>query len=47
MLDYLSRNGHRPVYDPFCGGGSISLEVQRLGLRAVASDLNPLVGAYN
>ena len=30
------------VYDPFCGGGSIPLEAQRLGLRARASDLNPL-----
>jgi putative DNA methylase len=25
-----------PVYDPFCGGGSIPLEAQRLGLRAIA-----------
>ena len=31
-----------PVYDPFCGGGSIPLEAQRLGLRAYASDLNPV-----
>lgn len=31
-----------PVYDPFCGGGSIPLEAQRLGLRAIASDLNPV-----
>ena len=31
-----------PVYDPFCGGGSIPLEAQRLGLRAFASDLNPV-----
>lgn len=31
-----------PVYDPFCGGGSIPLEAQRLGLRAMASDLNPV-----
>lgn len=30
------------VYDPFCGGGSIPLEAQRLGLRARGSDLNPL-----
>ena len=30
------------VYDPFCGGGSIPFEAQRLGLRARASDLNPL-----
>lgn len=31
-----------PVLDPFCGGGSIPLEAQRLGLRAHASDLNPV-----
>jgi putative DNA methylase len=31
-----------PVLDPFCGGGSIPLEAQRLGLTAYASDLNPL-----
>jgi putative DNA methylase len=30
------------VLDPFCGGGSIPLEVQRLGLRVQASDLNPV-----
>lgn len=31
-----------PVLDPFAGGGSIPLEAQRLGLRAYASDLNPV-----
>jgi putative DNA methylase len=31
-----------PVLDPFCGGGSIPLEAQRLGLVACASDLNPV-----
>jgi putative DNA methylase len=30
------------VLDPFCGGGSIPLEAQRLGLVAEASDLNPV-----
>lgn len=41
VLQYL--NDHCPaVYDPFCGGGSIPLEAQRLGLRARGSDLNPL-----
>ena len=41
VLQFL--RDHCPaVYDPFCGGGSISLEAQRLGLRARASDLNPL-----
>ena len=31
-----------PVLDPFCGGGSIPLEAQRLGLEAHARDLNPV-----
>jgi putative DNA methylase len=31
-----------PVLDPFCGGGSIPLEAQRLGLEVYASDLNPV-----
>jgi putative DNA methylase len=30
------------VLDPFCGGGSTVVEAQRLGLPAVASDLNPV-----
>jgi putative DNA methylase len=30
------------VLDPFCGGGSIPLEAQRLGLIAHGSDLNPV-----
>ena len=41
VLDYLAEHGPR-VYDPFAGGGSIPLEAQRLGLRAAASDLNPI-----
>ncbi len=41
VLDYLNRKID-PIYDPFCGGGSIPLEAQRLGLRAVGSDLNPV-----
>ena len=31
-----------PLLDPFCGGGSIPLEAQRLGLEARGSDLNPV-----
>lgn len=31
-----------PVLDPFCGGGSIPLEAQRLGLEAHGTDLNPV-----
>ena len=38
----LSARKGAPVYDPFCGGGSIPLEVQRLGLRAYGSDLSPV-----
>ena len=30
------------IYDPFCGGGSIPVEAQRLGLRAIGTDLNPV-----
>ncbi len=41
VLDYLAEHAP-PVADPFCGGGSIPLEAQRLGLRAIASDLNPV-----
>src|SRR5579885_3182711 len=33
VFDYLQTKAP-PVYDPFCGGGSIPLEAQRLGLRA-------------
>ncbi len=41
VLSYLGDKA-LPIYDPFCGGGSIPLEAQRLGLRAVGSDLNPV-----
>src|SRR5512136_2996149 len=41
-------DGHPPpVLDPFCGGGSIPLEAQRLGLEAYASDLNPVAVLIN
>ena len=36
-----------PILDPFAGGGSIPLEVQRLGLKAYASDLNPVAALIN
>ena len=29
-------------HDPFCGGGALPLEAQRLGLESYASDLNPI-----
>jgi putative DNA methylase len=35
------------VHDPFAGGGTIPLEAQRLGLRAIASDLNPVAVMIN
>jgi putative DNA methylase len=41
VLDYLAEHAP-PIFDPFCGGGSIPLEAQRLGLRAYGSDLNPV-----
>jgi putative DNA methylase len=41
ILAYLQTKAP-PVYVPFCGGGSIPLEAQRLGLRAYGSDLNPV-----
>ena len=41
VLAWLAEHGP-PVCDPFCGGGSIPLEAQRLGLRAHGSDLNPV-----
>jgi putative DNA methylase len=31
-----------PLIDPFCGGGSIPLEAQRLGMNAHGGDLNPV-----
>jgi putative DNA methylase len=30
------------IHDPFSGAGTIPLEAQRLGLRAIATDLNPV-----
>ncbi|WP_281774999.1 DUF1156 domain-containing protein [Bifidobacterium ruminantium] len=43
-----SNDGVMPdVLDPFAGGGAIPLEAQRLGLKAHASDLNPLAVTIN
>lgn len=36
-----------PVLDPFAGGGAIPLEAQRLGLEALAGDLNPVAVLIN
>lgn len=41
VQEYLTKHAP-PVLDPFCGSGSISLEAQRLGLKTIASDLNPV-----
>ena len=45
-LRYLADSA-KPIYDPFAGGGSIPLEAQRLGLKAIASDLNPVAVLIN
>lgn len=44
--DYLATE-LPPLHDPFAGGGTIPLEAQRLGLRAIASDLNPVAVLIN
>lgn len=36
-----------PVHDPFAGAGMIPLEAQRLGMRAIAADLNPVAVLIN
>jgi putative DNA methylase len=35
------------LHDPFAGGGAIPLEAQRLGIRPLASDLNPVAVLIN
>ncbi|MCL8207107.1 MAG: DUF1156 domain-containing protein [Actinomycetia bacterium] len=42
--EILKSTGGAPpaVFDPFCGGGSLPLEAQRLGLTGYAADLNPV-----
>jgi putative DNA methylase len=43
-----STGGNPPaLLDPFAGGGAIPLEAQRLGLKAYASDLNPVAVMIN
>lgn len=36
-----------PSHDPFAGGGAIPLEAQKLGLKSLASDLNPIAVMIN
>lgn len=43
-----STNGNPPaLLDPFAGGGAIPFEAQRLGLTAIAHDLNPVAVLIN
>ena len=46
VLTYLNERA-LPIYDPFAGGGSIPLEAHRLGLRVIATDLNPVAVLLN
>lgn len=41
VFQYLQDHGP-VILDPFCGSGTIPLEAQRLGLRSLGSDLNPV-----
>ena len=41
-IDRCFPDGPPPILDPFAGGGSIPLEAQRLGLKALSGDLNPV-----
>lgn len=41
-IEHCFPDGPPPILDPFGGGGSIPLEAQRLGLRALSGDLNPV-----
>jgi putative DNA methylase len=41
-VDRCFPDGAPPILDPFGGGGAIPLEAQRLGLKALSGDLNPV-----
>ena len=41
-IDRCFPGGVPPILDPFGGGGAIPCEAQRLGLRVLAGDLNPV-----
>jgi putative DNA methylase len=41
-IDRCLPHGVPPIVDPFGGGGAIPLEAQRLGLKAISGDLNPV-----
>ena len=46
-IDRAFPEGPPPILDPFAGGGAIPLEAQRLGLAALAGDLNPVAVLIN
>ena len=46
-IDRCFPAGPPPILDPFAGGGAIPLEAQRLGLTALAGDLNPVAVLIN
>jgi putative DNA methylase len=45
--ELFDRNVLPAFHDPFAGGGALPLEAQRLGLKADASDLNPVAVLIN
>jgi putative DNA methylase len=45
--ELFDRNKLPAFHDPFAGGGALPLEAQRLGLKAFASDLNPVAVLIN
>ena len=46
-IDRCFPDGAPAILDPFAGGGAIPLEAQRLGLEALAGDLNPVAVLIN
>ena len=46
-IDRCFPDGPPTILDPFAGGGAIPLEAQRLGLTALAGDLNPVAVLIN
>ena len=46
-IDRCYPSGPPKILDPFAGGGAIPLEAQRLGLTALAGDLNPVAVLIN
>ena len=46
-IDRCFPDGPPPILDPFAVGGAIPLEAQRLGLTALAGDLNPVAVLIN